>query len=34
MELLVKQCISGKFSQMGAGTKKRQFGLGYGHKIQ
>ena len=26
--------ISGKFSEIGAGTKKGQFGLGYGQKIQ
>ena len=37
MELLIqkkKQLVSGKFSEMGAGTEKEQFGLAYTHKIQ
>ena len=29
-----KKRLSGEFSEMGAGTKKGEFFLGYGHKIQ
>lgn len=33
MNLLTNNFESGKFSKMGVGTDKGQFGLGYDHKI-
>ena len=33
-EVAYEMRASGKFSEMGAGTEKRQFDLGYGHEFQ
>lgn len=34
MNLLIKNCVTDNFCEMGAGTEKEKFSLGHAHKTQ